>query len=278
MAYRPKHFKVHCSLKNHRKTAEMFVDNDMLAAYIRLGILSTERFAQKTGGTFMVHDRELGWIFGKHRADVARKSLQRLADISPISAERNGDVWSITIPNLAKKQGFGSQAVPKQSASYTDTHTDTHTDTKKRAKPSQKAASPRESPDTPVEDWAWLVPILGGKRLLAKSTEDELRMWLDVRYDEIAARIRSEVEPDKVWDGIKAHAISAWTMYLKTRDPTQRQFYREVATRQKSAAIQALDAQLESQARASPPDANADEIDDDDPLRFMKLGANPHAH
>ena len=41
------HAKIHCSLKNHRKTADAFSDNDLLATYVRLLLLGVERFADR---------------------------------------------------------------------------------------------------------------------------------------------------------------------------------------------------------------------------------------
>ena len=106
MARVKKHFKLHASLANHRKTAALFADNDMLALYGRIGILAIERFADKTGDSFLVHPRELLVLTGRGRADVARRSLERLADISPISVESEGDLLRIGFPNFAEKQGF----------------------------------------------------------------------------------------------------------------------------------------------------------------------------
>ncbi len=103
------HFKIICSIMNHPKTAALFGDNDALAMYVRLGVLAIERFADRTDDSFMIHDRELSLITGRRRADISRKSLRHLADISPISVERLGDVWRITFPNLARRQGFMSK-------------------------------------------------------------------------------------------------------------------------------------------------------------------------
>ncbi len=103
------HFKSHLSLGNHTKTAAMFADNDMLALWLRLGHLAMERRAARTADIFVVRDEELQGLTGKHRADVARKYLGRLADITPISVERRGDVWSIHWPNYAEKQGFDTK-------------------------------------------------------------------------------------------------------------------------------------------------------------------------
>lgn len=107
MARRPPHFKTMISIKNHDKMREVYGDNRLFALWHRLGIEAVARFADRTGDTFIVHDRELPGLTGLGRADVARTSLERLADVSPISATREGDVWRITFPNFAEKQGFG---------------------------------------------------------------------------------------------------------------------------------------------------------------------------
>lgn len=148
----PAHFKVLVNLGNHPKTAELFADNDLLAAYVRLGVLAVERFAQKTGDSFQVHDRELGTIFQKHRADVARKSLQRLAEVSPMSAERRGDVWSITFPNFAKKQGFRGAGVPRKGPTPTPTPTHTH-ERENLSLPGCSTGNPEELIPKPSRPW-----------------------------------------------------------------------------------------------------------------------------
>ena len=100
------HFKSHLSLGNHAKTAEMFADNDLLATWLRLGHLAVERRAALTNDIFIVRDEELQGLTGKGRIDVARKLLERLADISPISVECSANIWTITWPKFAEKQGF----------------------------------------------------------------------------------------------------------------------------------------------------------------------------
>jgi hypothetical protein len=102
----PPHFKVRCTVANHEKMAAVYADNDLFALWVRLGIKAVERFADRNGGTFIVHDSELDALTGKGRADVARRLLEHLADVSPISAQPSGYIWRITIPNFAEKQGF----------------------------------------------------------------------------------------------------------------------------------------------------------------------------
>lgn len=150
---RPKHFKVHCSVQNHEKTAAMAADNDLFALWVRLGILAVERFANKTDDSFIVSDRELPRLTGKYRADVARTLLRRLADVTPTSAEREGDVWRITIPNFSKKQMFGRPDDPSVSPSYSDSYSDPHSSSEEE-KRREAAASPLPTaltPDPPVD-------------------------------------------------------------------------------------------------------------------------------
>jgi hypothetical protein len=106
----------------------MCQDNDLFAAYGRLGMLMVERYAAKTDDTIHVHVRELEWITGKGRRDAALRVLQRLEEVTPISvgllaevggtsvgslqdfhgksAELPGEVLSIKLPNFAKKHGM----------------------------------------------------------------------------------------------------------------------------------------------------------------------------
>lgn len=123
------HFKVRTSIKNHSKMAKVWADNDLTALWLRLGIECVERFADRTDDTIIVQDRELLALTGKGRADVARRLLVGLADLLVISASRDGQVWTITFRNFAKRQGFtrevGTRTVPSPSPSPTPSPTTT---------------------------------------------------------------------------------------------------------------------------------------------------------
>ena len=54
------HFKVHTSTANHRKMVEVWGDNELLALWLRLGVASIERWADRHNGTFEVHDLQAG--------------------------------------------------------------------------------------------------------------------------------------------------------------------------------------------------------------------------
>lgn len=135
------HFKSRTTIKNHAKMAEVYQSNDLLAFWLRLGIEAIERFADRTGDTFLVSDRELMALSGKGRPDVARTWLRRLADVGPISAEREGDVWRITFPNFSKKQGFTRKNGRETEVSASATPTATASPEEKESAPAPRAAS-----------------------------------------------------------------------------------------------------------------------------------------
>lgn len=105
----PPHFKVRTSLMNHPKMVEVARDNDLLALYVRLGTMAIERFADRTGDSFVLHKSELLWATGRERASTARVLLHRLCAASPIDAVERAGAYIIHIPNLAEKQGFSKR-------------------------------------------------------------------------------------------------------------------------------------------------------------------------
>lgn len=100
----PPHFKVRTSIANHEKMKQVWADNDLLALWLRLGVHAIEVYADRTSDVFLVQDKQLPALTGCGRPDIARTWLRRLADVSPISAERDGHVWRIVWRNFAKKQ------------------------------------------------------------------------------------------------------------------------------------------------------------------------------
>lgn len=134
------HAKLHVSLKNHRKTAQLFADNDLLAAYTRILLLAVERFADRTEDSFTVHKSELMVLAGKKRADSALRLVRYLSDTSPILVQSEGSLFRITVPNFAKKQGFHARKGNGTGDPTTTTSTTTkRTDFKARASTGAKA-------------------------------------------------------------------------------------------------------------------------------------------
>ncbi len=145
----PPHFKVRTTVANHAKMAAVYRDNDLFALWTRLGVLAIERYADRTNDTFLVHDRELVHLTCRGRADVARKLLRRLADVSPMSAEPDGDTWRITIPNLAEKQGFATKKGRGKEVSSSASSSSSSTASKKKKERESQPAGPGSDP-TPV--------------------------------------------------------------------------------------------------------------------------------
>ena len=100
--------RIYVTAKNHRRTADIYSDNDLWATYTRILVEATERHADHTADSMLVSISELGGITGKRRTDVSLKLLERLAEVGVISVERRRNVCSIGVRNFAKRQGFGS--------------------------------------------------------------------------------------------------------------------------------------------------------------------------
>jgi len=212
------HFKVRTTIANHEKMGSVWPDNDMLAMWVRLGVLAIERFADRTEDTFLVSDRELNLISGKGRADVARKSLEHLADISPISVERRGDVWRITIPNLRKKQGFKWNNSEEEDPSASPP-APTATPTTKRTRESEPASP------SPLLN---LLSKLPGKL-------DEKAAWLDAEFPLI------EAEAERGSGSVKTLTIRYYRQYSKTPQAERKyfDFARRARIRAKASVLQA---------------------------------------
>lgn len=198
------HFKVRLSVKNHDDLPAVYSSNDLFALWVRLGMAAIERFADRTGDRFIVPDRELMMLTGKGRLDVARTSLSRLADVSPISAERDGDVWRIHFPNLAQKQGFrprnGTVTGPPATATATATPekldpTECIPDPDERGQgptPPKPTPGPVE-PAKPKPDYPDIVGELCGRFLKARALS-----WPDLAEPTAAERWRWAKEMDRL--------------------------------------------------------------------------------
>jgi len=101
------HFKTHCSLKYHRKSAQFYADNDLLAMHTRLGLLAIERWAAKDGGKFRIARSEVGALAGGKRRDKAEGLLTRLCSYLEVTCNLVGTYWELEWTKLEEKQGFG---------------------------------------------------------------------------------------------------------------------------------------------------------------------------
>ncbi len=164
----PPHFKVRTSIKNHAKMAAVYRDDKLLAAYVRLGVEAIERFADRTGDTFILDERDLMGCTATERRDSARRVLDKLVTCSPLVYHFSEGLYHVHIPNLAKKQGFRPRNGSGMEVSATTTATTT-------AKPPIKPpfVSAKEKKKTPARRPATTFPEGGlsteQKRELAAS-------------------------------------------------------------------------------------------------------------
>ena len=105
----PKHFKIHASIQNHPKTIGVYDDDALLAMYARIGIMAVERFADRTGDSYLASGRDLERLAGCQGVANARRKLGRLEASTRLEVGQQGAAWRLTLPNFAKKQGFHSR-------------------------------------------------------------------------------------------------------------------------------------------------------------------------
>ena len=161
------HFKIHTSIRNHRKMAAVYADDAMLATWTRIGVVMIECFADRTDDHILLSGRDLCMVAGCEQVSGAVQRLRKLADISPLvfldprcapdahqiptslrpvvdqmraSSRR---VWVLGLPNFAKKQGFGPRNHTRTPSSPTPTPTPTA---------SKTVEPPRKAPSEP--SWA----------------------------------------------------------------------------------------------------------------------------
>lgn len=102
------HFKLYCSMGNHRKTLGAYRDDRTLAAYARLGMLAIERYADRTEDEFLVSSLDLIRAFNVRTVQSALKRATVMAQLAPIRVALAPDVapdaYRVSWPNFAKKQ------------------------------------------------------------------------------------------------------------------------------------------------------------------------------
>jgi hypothetical protein len=222
------HFKVRTSIANHEKMGAVWDDNELLAAWTRLGVLAVERFADRTGDSFVISSREITMVTGRERSDSAERVLRKLADSSPVVVEKRGHSWRITIPNFAKKQGFKERNRTEIGSPPTPAPTPT-------------ATKPKESePEAPSRLLNLLSKLPGEK--------DEKAAWLDHELPLIEA----EVEAGS--GTAKTLTIRYYRQYARTPEG-ERQYFDFAAKKRTRERIAVLEAQ--ERKRAPPADVNS---------------------
>ena len=208
MSRSAKHFKIHCSIRNHRKTVGLYTDNDLFAAYIRLGMMAVERFADRTGDSFLADRHDIEAITGKRRGDVALKLLERLANVTPTSVQREGEVWRIKLPKFAIKQGFR----PRNGSGMGDTATATATPTPKEKEfpPSGGMSAGKKTVKTPKTT---LCP-----EVFSAAEKREIHEWNKSRSKPFTnAELREGFETMRDWSLAEKKKKASWTASFKNQ-------------------------------------------------------------
>lgn len=136
----PPHFKVRCSIANHRKTVGIWASDSMLAMYVRAGVLAIERYADRNGDTFYCTGIDLEGIAGCRGVANARRKLGQLEATGMLEVGQHGAGWRLVLPNLAKKQGFTPKKRVETDVSSSSASTSSSTSTKKKKEPPSRAS------------------------------------------------------------------------------------------------------------------------------------------
>lgn len=205
------HFKAHTSISYHRRMSEVFPDNDLLALWLRLGVLAIERYAAKTDNVLRVHRSELSALCGGKRRDKAEVTLRLLASKLELTLKLVGEYFEVEWRNLSKKQGF----TPKngQRIETPDTETDTDTVSVERIEEEEAFTASDLLPREFVEQLRQIRP--GGVLFSAEQVEH----WFERKLPIMRARgiknfkraatnwwngaSRNEVEEASRWVGIQ---------------------------------------------------------------------------
>jgi hypothetical protein len=214
------HVRVHLTARTHRKTAAVFADATLRGQFLGLLMVAREAHAGRTGDTLHLSRADVAWISGRSRPDIARKSLQYLANILEYPFEVLGEVVRITIRNFAKKQGLHSAGrgvsrirtpqklrTPHPSESESESETE-----KRRGKRTAPAAPAPPAPTTgngeaEPETADVLSPrFLGRLRnstppRLGEVSDSDIRDW----FADVAPKLRS-----RGYQNLERAALSWW--------------------------------------------------------------------
>ena len=206
------HFKAHTSIKHHRKMARIYADNDLLALWMRLGIVAVERFASKTGDEFRIHQSELTTLGGGKRRDKVEVSLRLLAGYLDLTLRLDEGYFVIQWPNFSRKQGFNTKNGTPQSTESRVQRADSVGDTSRPPGSAPKRAKKKARRVTPHREAPRLAALLrehittrhGG---WIKQGEPDLDTW--ERDMDRLLRI-DKVDPSKV------EAVMHWAVFDST--------------------------------------------------------------
>lgn len=141
MGFRP-HFKAHVSITTHPKMARIYADDQLLACWLRVGVEAVEKFAGKTGGSFILRDLALLPLANTHELADAIDIFRRIAAEGIWKFTRAGPkIHRIEWLKLPEKQGFGGETQRKPGENPEQT----------QRKPGANASDPTPTP-TPILD------------------------------------------------------------------------------------------------------------------------------
>jgi hypothetical protein len=187
------HAKIQVNLRNHRKTAAIFEDNDLLASYTRALLLAVQRYADKTNDSFIASNSDIAIITAASNNGAGIRRMRRLCDVARQAAELgpigdrdgtegeppdnrpaiamqpHGNQWLIAIHNFAERQGFRPRNGERMGRPTTTTPTTTTTKTTNTSR-SEIAVPPEGEPVKAPETQK-------GQRSVAKSKELALEVW-----------------------------------------------------------------------------------------------------
>jgi hypothetical protein len=147
------HFKVLLSIQNHVKAMGVYEDDTLLAMFTRIGMMAVERYADRTEDSFLCCGLDLERLAGCRGVANARRKLGRLEASSRLTVCQEGAGYRLTIPNFAKKQGFGTRNRAEIGPPSSTTSSTTSTASTKK-----KARAPSAAP-VAVKSLATLAPL-----------------------------------------------------------------------------------------------------------------------
>lgn len=138
--------------------------NDQVAALIRLQAIMNTRWVRNgrepaERGKVELSRAEICLISGKHRRDIALKSLRSLAEVTSMSVRIQGEVVEIIWPKYAEFQQNETAKRPESGPSDSDSDSGTVTVSKKERKSAPSALVPVE-PEVIGPGWAAVVDAM----------------------------------------------------------------------------------------------------------------------
>jgi len=250
------------------------LSNDELGTMIRLLAMLNTQWARdgldgEEAARIALRPVDLMACTGSESLARARRIVGALKVKVGLTVDEVGKQTVIFWPKSLEFQDWDSRQQGKRRGEASPRVAPSETqDARRRRKTQDAEKEGRDSAPTPkgYEHPNGIVPML---KLNAKSTKAERSVWAEAVWPEVLAAARIESGGG---DSFRDHFVkilsARWNAYLRERDPTRRTYAREARVRSLEEAKAKLDATL---------DAETPEADDDDPLRFMRAGGNPHA-